>query len=253
MATIAVGDIHGNLLALNDLLDKIRGEGGPGDTCVFLGDYIDRGPDAKGCVDAILEFQQQVEADVVCLMGNHEEWLLRTLRDYSRHSWLLGMEALDTIRSYSAEAAVAIREAMVSAGATLILGQCALPYEIFVDCMSAEHLRFFEGLRLFCQTEDCLCVHGGLDTRIANVRDQSPHALIWGAGDFPNGYEGAEPVVYGHRNNTILTADNWPAPMVVGRTFGIDSISHGILTAIRLPDQRIYQSARLLVTNTDGK
>jgi serine/threonine protein phosphatase 1 len=246
MATIAIGDIHGNLAALNDLLDQIRSEGGAGDTFVFLGDYIDRGPETKGCVDAILAFQRQVEAEVVCLLGNHEDWFLRTLRDHSRHSWLLGMDAFDTIRSYSPEAAVALREAMVKAGASLYLGECALPYEIFFDHVPAEHIRFFEGLRLYCQTADCLCVHGGLDTRIAHVRDQSPHALIWGAGDFPNGYEGAVPVVYGHRNNAVLTGDNWPVPMIVDGTFGIDSISHGVLTAMRFPDRRIYQSARTL-------
>src|SRR5262245_54175913 len=251
MATIAIGDIHGNLLALNDLLDKIRGESGLGDTVVFLGDYIDRGPDAKGCVDAILEFQRQAESEVVCLMGNHEDWFLRTLRNHSRHSWVLGMEAFDTIRSYSAEAAVALREAMASAGAALYLGQCALPYEVFIDRMPAEHIQFFERLRLSCQTADCLCVHGGLDTRIANVRDQRPHALIWGSGDFPNEYEGIETVVYGHRNNAVLNADNWPIPLIVGRTIGIDSISHGILTAIRLPDQRVYQSARYPVDNAE--
>jgi serine/threonine protein phosphatase 1 len=251
MATIAVGDIHGNLPALNDVLDQIRGEGGPGDTFVFLGDYIDRGPDTRGCVDAILRFQRQVEAKVVCLIGNHEDWLLRTLRDYSRHSWLLGMEAFDTIRSYSVEAAVTLREAMASAGTELFIGRCALPYEAFVDRVPADHIRFFEGLGLYCQTADCLCVHGGLDARIADVQDQPPDALIWGAGDFPNGYEGAEIVVYGHRNNAVLNTDDWPLPIVVGRTIGIDTISHGILTAIRLPDRRIYQSARYQVVKPD--
>jgi serine/threonine protein phosphatase 1 len=46
MATIAVGDVHGNLQALNDVLDQLRDEAGPSDTVVFLGDYIDRGPDS---------------------------------------------------------------------------------------------------------------------------------------------------------------------------------------------------------------
>ena len=251
MATIAVGDIHGNLPALRDVLDQIQSEGGPGDTVVFLGDYIDRGPDAKGCVQAILGFQRQVGAEVVCLIGNHEDWFLRTLRDYTRHSWLLGMEALDTIRSYSVEAAVALREAMANAGAALYLGRCALPYEAFVDHLPADHIRFFESLRLYCRTADCLCVHGGLDARIADVQKQPPEALIWGAGEFPDGYEGPEIVVYGHRDNTVLNARNVPVPMIVGNTIGIDSISHGILTAIRLPDQRIFQSARYHVAKSD--
>src|SRR6476660_5330 len=130
MSTIAVGDIHGNLPALNDILRQLRGEIADGDTVVFLGDYIDRGPDTKGCVDAILEFQHHVSARVVCLRGNHEEWFLRTLRDDRRHAWLLGMEAFDTIRSYSAEAAQALRAAMSEAGLSLYGSQCALPYSL---------------------------------------------------------------------------------------------------------------------------
>ena len=60
MATIAVGDIHGNRLALDDILTQIRGEVTEDDTVVFLGDYIDRGPDTKGCVEALLGFQAEL-------------------------------------------------------------------------------------------------------------------------------------------------------------------------------------------------
>lgn len=75
--------------------------------------------------------------------------------------------------------------------------------------------------------------------------------MIWGAGNFPDGYEGAALVVYGHWNNAALNADGWPAPTMVGRTIGIDTISHGVLTAIRLPDQRIFQSARYEMLSSD--
>ena len=96
MATIAIGDIHGNLHALSDLLEQVRDEVGEGDTVVFLGDYIDRGADSRGCVDAILSFQRESPARITCLIGNHEEWLLKTQRDHSSHSWLLGMDGLRT-------------------------------------------------------------------------------------------------------------------------------------------------------------
>src|SRR5690348_9487084 len=141
MATLAVGDIHGNLAALDDLLDQVRRECLHGDTVVFLGDYIDRGPDAKGCVDAILEFQTQVPAEVICLLGNHEDWMLRTMRDHRRHSWLLGMEALTTIGSYSVDAALTIREALSRAGGKVYQEHCPLPYEAFFDRVPADHLR----------------------------------------------------------------------------------------------------------------
>jgi diadenosine tetraphosphatase ApaH/serine/threonine PP2A family protein phosphatase len=96
-----------------------------------------------------------------------------------------------------------------------------------------------------------VCTHGGLDTRVATVREQPDEALIWGAGSFPDGYEGAEIVVYGHRRNAVLDAAGWPWPAVSGRTVGIDTIAHGVLTAIRLPDQRVLQSARHEARNPD--
>ncbi len=99
MSTIAVGDVHGNLPALEDLLGALRGEAAADDTVVFLGDYIDRGAHSKECIDALLAFRAGVSAGVVFLMGNHEDWLLRTMRDSTRPSGLLGMEAYDTIRS----------------------------------------------------------------------------------------------------------------------------------------------------------
>jgi serine/threonine protein phosphatase 1 len=122
MATIVIGDVHGNLAALNDVLRQIADEFVGGDTIVFLGDYMDRGPDTKGCVEAILGFRREANTKVVCLLGNQEDWVLRTVRDYGRHSWLLGMEAFDTIRSYSVDAARTLRQAVSDAGADLYLG-----------------------------------------------------------------------------------------------------------------------------------
>jgi serine/threonine protein phosphatase 1 len=243
VSTISIGDIHGNRSALLDILDQIRGEVGPDDTVVFLGDYIDRGPDTRACIEAILELRRSARAEVVCLLGNHEDWLLRTLHDHRRHSWLLGMEAFDTIRSYSPDAARVLSDAVSSAGAGLYLERGPLPYEVFFNAVPEEHIRFFESLRVYYRTAELLCTHGGLDPRIGRLEEQSREAMIWGAGGFPSGYEGAEIIVYGHWNNAVLTA-GWPTPAIVGRTIGIDTISHGVLTALRLPDGRVFQSAR---------
>ena len=40
-----------------------------------------------------------------------------------------------------------------------------------------------------------------------------------------------------------LGVGGWPAPTILGRTIGIDTISHGVLTAVRLPDMNVFQSA----------
>jgi hypothetical protein len=54
MSTITIGDIHGNFKVLDNLLNKITPVICPADTVVFLGDYIDRGPATKDCMDRIL-------------------------------------------------------------------------------------------------------------------------------------------------------------------------------------------------------
>jgi hypothetical protein len=44
-------------------------------TVVFLGDYIDRGPRTRDCIDAILELPDRHGVELVCLRGNHEDWM----------------------------------------------------------------------------------------------------------------------------------------------------------------------------------
>lgn len=248
MSTIVIGDIHGNVLALRDLLAQIQPQAGDDDVVVFLGDYIDRGPDTRGCIETILSFRGSCRARVVCLRGNHEDWMLRTQADYTRHSWLLGMEAFDTIRSYSVQAEDAIRGAVADAGLQLYVGPYRIPYDSFFDVMPAEHRRFFNELELWFQSADCICVHAGLDPDIPELSDQPPRSLIWGHADFPAKYQGAIPVVYGHWNNADLSADGRPTPHATANTIGIDTIAHGVLTAIRMPGRRVFQSDRYRVS-----
>ena len=243
MATIAIGDIHGNLAALTDLLDQLTREAARGDAVVFLGDYVDRGRDSKKCIDAILSFRSTIAAEVVCLMVNHEEWLLRSQRDHASHSWLLGMGALDTIESYSPKAASGLRAAAAEAGLQLYLGKCELPYGLFFDALPPDHRAFFDQLMLSFESADCICTHAGLDPAIADLKQQPSEALVWGHPRFPKDYTGEKVVVYGHWDNAEGSDNGRPAPRVIGKTIGIDTISHGVLTAVRLPDRRIFQSA----------
>jgi serine/threonine protein phosphatase 1 len=245
MATYAIGDIHGNRDALDNLLGQLRRTIGHDDTVVFLGDYIDRGADSKGCIDLIIDCRQSFDAEVVCLLGNHEEWLLETMHDYRRHSWLLGMEAFDTIRSYSAEAERALRAAAGDAGVQLFMRDqpCRLPYEVFFDRMPKAHVDFFEGLKPYHRSADCVCVHAGVDPRGGRVEDQARSALVWGTTRFPLDYDAADVIVYGHWNDAMVSEDGAPVPARHGTAIGIDTIARGVLTAIRLPDERVFWSA----------
>ena len=73
---LAVGDIHGYLDKLRQLLeDQVQPT--TDDRVVFLGDYIDRGPDSKGVVSYLINFAQQFPKSIF-LRGNHEQMLLDT-------------------------------------------------------------------------------------------------------------------------------------------------------------------------------
>lgn len=244
MATFAIGDIHGHREALDDLLARLQPELGADDTVVFLGDYIDRGPNTKTCIDRILRLTAESPARVVTLMGNHEDWMLRSLDDPTRHSWWLGMDGHSTVKSYSAEAAELIAQAAREAGPRLVLDRVALPYDAFVSVLPAAHLEFLRGLVLVHQSDDAVFSHGGLDPRVPSLEAQARLALIWGSDDWPAGYEGPRVHVYGHHDNAEVDAAGWPRPAVRSHSIGIDTISHGVLTAVRLPDRHVMQSAR---------
>ena len=242
MATIAIGDIHGNRALLQDLLTKVLPEVRPEDTLVFLGDYIDRGPDSCGCVDVILRLKTEARFTIVTLLGNHEQWMLRSLRDPTRHSWLVGMEALETIESYSAKAAGIMKDALEKHGARLFMERMPLPYDMFFDAMPPGHLEFFKQLQPFHQTLDVICVHGGVD--LNGVLDpDNEDVQVWGPLGFPEDYTGNKAVVYGHRNDAVTGDNKLPQPRIgPNRTYGIDTIAHGVLTAMRFSDEKVFQS-----------
>lgn len=244
MPTIAIGDIHGNDEALDDLLRILTPQLGPSDVVVFLGDYIDRGPDTRKCIDRLLMFEDECPAEVIGLCGNHDDWMLRTRRDFTNHTWLLATDAFTTIHSYSPDAAEALRAAISAARGAHYGDGFPLPYEQFFDSMPASHLNWFERLRLSHETADCFCSHGGVDPAIRDLSKQGRHPLLWGGPGFPARYGGQQTVVYGHHNNATLTNEGWPMPAISPRTIGIDTISHGVLTAIRMPGGDIVQSAR---------
>ncbi len=70
----AIGDIHGCLDKLHTMMKRLRIDEEE-DTLVFVGDYIDRGPDPRGVVDFVLDLKKKLK-NVICLLGNHEQVFL---------------------------------------------------------------------------------------------------------------------------------------------------------------------------------
>lgn len=249
MATVAIGDVHGNFAALDDLLKQVVPALSPNDCLVFLGDYIDRGAQSRDCVDRIVRLREEAPFQVVALQGNHENWMLKSYKDHSSHSWLFGMDAFETIKSYSPEAAATLRREAERAGEALILERAPLPYELFFDLLPAAHLQFLLNLTFYHRTVDVACVHG--DFPLDLVLDPERVTIPWDMGGFPDEYQGEDSVVYGHWGNFVEDEAGWPLPCIrPNRTFGIDTIATGVLTAMRFPDLKIFQSKRCLTKSS---
>jgi serine/threonine protein phosphatase 1 len=77
MRTLAIGDIHGCLDPLLKLWEVLAPT--PEDHVIFMGDYVDRGPDSKGVIDFLLE--KEKEFRITFLQGNHEEKMFMSHQD----------------------------------------------------------------------------------------------------------------------------------------------------------------------------
>jgi serine/threonine protein phosphatase 1 len=95
---IAIGDIHGCLLAFDTLLEAVRPRSD--DTIVTLGDHINRGPDSRGVTEQLIQLERQCR--LIPLLGNHEQMLLDVrIRRYPVY-WFLEMGGSATLDSYGA-------------------------------------------------------------------------------------------------------------------------------------------------------
>src|SRR5689334_10293139 len=77
--TYAIGDIHGCHDLLTRLLGRIHRDAerrGEAARIVFLGDYIDRGPDSRGVIATLMAGPQRPGDEWICLLGNHEDVML---------------------------------------------------------------------------------------------------------------------------------------------------------------------------------
>jgi serine/threonine protein phosphatase 1 len=76
----AIGDIHGQAGMLGVALTHLQSRVRPYDTVVFLGDYIDRGPDSADVIQQVLRFRKK-HKPTVFLRGNHEDMFMRAFAD----------------------------------------------------------------------------------------------------------------------------------------------------------------------------
>jgi serine/threonine protein phosphatase 1 len=97
--TFAIGDIHGCIAQLHSLLNTIETsyEGG---TIVFLGDYVDRGPDSRAVVERVMAGPKKAGWQWTALKGNHEEMMVLALGSGRSASMWLENGGAETYESY---------------------------------------------------------------------------------------------------------------------------------------------------------
>ncbi|OHV25082.1 serine/threonine protein phosphatase [Rhizobium sp. RMa-01] len=96
--TFAIGDIHGCIDPLNRMIDRIEAYASEG-TIVFLGDYIDRGPDSKSVLDCVIAGTSD-RWRWICLKGNHEDMMVAAYADSDSRDVWISNGGLETEMSY---------------------------------------------------------------------------------------------------------------------------------------------------------
>lgn len=217
----AVGDIHGRL----DLLDELHGliqedaeaAAAQERVLIYLGDYVDRGPDSAGVIERLVQ-EPLPGFKLVHLKGNHEDFMLQFLeRPEVGPHWLYnGGDA--TLASYG----------VVPEGPYAGPAAFDALRERFEAVLPEAHRDFLAGLSLSHREGDYLFVHAGIRPGVALER-QTPYDMMWIRDEFLE-FDGAlgPVVVHGHT----------PAPAVQERPhrIGIDTAAFatGCLTCLVL-------------------
>ena len=192
MRLIAIGDIHGQLQKLERLMDKVRPT--ERDRLVFLGDYIDRGPDSKGVVDFLIRFAACCP-QTIFLRGNHEQLFLDAMVTEVPDR-LPGWERLaDLCRHYAHMTGLAtagkegirsdVRIWMRNGGAEMLMSYGAdekrirsadersIPWHL----VPQTHVDFLRQTKLWHRQDGFLFVHAGADE--GKPLEKQIHTLLW--------------------------------------------------------------------------
>ena len=169
---IAIGDLHGYREPLFRLFDEVVPS--HNDLLVFIGDYVDRGPDSREVVQALIDFSSTYPG---CrfLKGNHEDMMLGALGFAACvsdiNTWLYNGGGT-TLRSYGIRIGDLSTQGGIPVAADL---GTALR-----DALPASHLEFLSGLPLYIESDHFLFCHAGVSPHVPTaVGKLNDFDLLW--------------------------------------------------------------------------
>lgn len=228
MRKYVVGDIHGCIDELVRLMESLPLESA--DQVVFLGDYVDRGPDSKGVVTYLLEFRSKASCEIVFLKGNHEDMLLSFVGLQGNHGDVfLFNGGWSTLASYG------------------VAGNTAGP-ALLRSKIPQEHLDFFFNLKTYHLMDPYLCVHGGINPA-KPMEKQLEEEMLWIRHDFiSRNHSLPYTVLFGHTPFESVFFDlpykiGLDTGLVYGNSLSCLEVSEKVLFHIRRGEKQVSQVA----------
>lgn len=225
----AIGDIHGCYRLMVEMLDRIvrdvtQSGAENHATLVFLGDYIDRGPDSADVLTALIWLERHAPLPIVFLRGNHEQVMLDYLDDPIEYQDWLRLGGAATLASYG----IAVPDGLASPA-----DHAALRDQL-VDTVPSSHVGFLRRLQLYSEAEYFIFVHAGIRAGVP-MGAQKAEDLLW----IRDGFLEDQPPL----QKRIVHGHTWVGdkPEVKAHRIGVDTGAYetGVLTAVRLQGKNI--------------
>ncbi|MDE2110392.1 MAG: serine/threonine protein phosphatase [Alphaproteobacteria bacterium] len=168
MRVYAVGDVHGCLAQLSALLAKIEADasGFAGEIQpIFLGDYVDRGPDSKGVIDRLLAARE--ERDCRFIRGNHDQFMLDFLEQPALYRDWRDFGGRETLLSYGVVPPLFDNDRA-----------CEQARDALRTALPERHLKFLNDLEYSLEIGGYYFTHAGVRPG-APLDRQKPEDLLW--------------------------------------------------------------------------
>lgn len=235
---IAISDIHGHYKELIELLDKLEYDHNINfvkDTLVFLGDYVDGGPDTKSVIDHLIYLKEEYP-HWKFLYGNHEDLMLDAITPhhpiYGDYYIWWNQGGKETLDSYSKD---------------MVLDNYEQSLIGITEALPTKHLNFMMGLDTYYETKDYFFVHGGVKPMPLEQakKEMTRYDMIWIRDEFIlSKFDWGKKIIFGHTVNTGEYNRGFLSPIIRKNKIGIDTFMHnkGKLTAIILPEEKIIST-----------